>query len=509
MLRRHLLVAALLYSVGAEDTLDNADQTCTSINGVVKCGGEEGTEWIVQFGSHRNDELRALAIDASTERVYCAGSTMGAVGGEHRGYGDVWMAGISHAGEHEWSTQIGTNREDNVEGLAAGDGHVVGGGWTYGHWGEEGLAGTMDGWRGRWDDKGRGQWGRHHDDGGEGVLQAGSEKKDSILGVASDAWLSIFFAAGQTYGHVDDHHDENDYDDHYHRHFGMGDAWLGAFSGDDGRHLWTRQIGSEKSDTVAAVASTASGSAVFACGQTFGEVADGSFIGKGDVWVTKHDGKTGEELWVKQIGSERAEEPTSMASTGPGDAVYVAGSTFGAAIVDGSGSEDPASAPGKPGGRDGFVAKLDGRTGRIMWSVVLGTNRVDFLNAVAVSPDGESVYVGGQTYGDFNKTIAGKSDAWIAELDAFDGSRRWVAQFGELGRDDLNALVVAPDGDVVAGGATDSDFGACSSGLMDVWVARVAPEKAHAFFSQLDHEHAATHDCPGANKEGGVTRKNG
>ena len=62
--------------------------------------------------------------------------------------------------------------------------------------------------------------------------------------------------------------------------------------------------------------------------------------------------------------------------------------------------------------------------------------------------------------------------------------------------------------DVVAGGATDSDFGACSSGLMDVWVARVAPEKAHAFFSQLDHEHAATHDCPGANKEGGVTRKN-
>ena len=94
-------------------------------------------------------------------------------------------------------------------------------------------------------------------------------------------------------------------------------------------------------------------------------------------------------------------------------------------------------------------------------------------------------------------------------MDAFDGSRRWVAQFGELGRDDLNALVVAPDGDVVAGGATDSDFGACSSGLMDVWVARVAPEKAHAFFSQLDHEHAATHDCPGANKEGGVTRKNG
>ena len=226
---------------------------------------------------------------------------------------------------------------------------------------------------------------------------------------------------------------------------------------------------------MAAVASTASGSAVFACGQTFGEVADGSFIGKGDVWVTKHDGKTGEELWVKQIGSERAEEPTAMASTGPGDAVYVAGSTFGAAIVDGSGSEDPASAPGKPGGRDGFVAKLDGRTGRIMWSVVLGTNRVDFLNAVAVSPDGESVYVGGQTYGDFDKPIAGKSDAWISELDAFDGSAKWTAQFGELGRDSVQAVMVAPDGDVVAAGHSVSNFRGCSSGRMDAWVPRFNP----------------------------------
>ena len=69
MLRRRLLAAAALGSVCGEDSLDNADQTCTSINGVVRCGGEEGTEWIVQFGSHRNDELRALAIDASTERV--------------------------------------------------------------------------------------------------------------------------------------------------------------------------------------------------------------------------------------------------------------------------------------------------------------------------------------------------------------------------------------------------------------------------------------------------------
>jgi hypothetical protein len=206
-----LLACAALAS--AADEIDHT-QSCVSINGIVKCGEEGGTEWIVQFGSTRNDEVKGLAIDASTERVYVVGHTFGALGGEHRGYGDIWMAGIAHNGQHEWSTQIGTDREDHIAGLAAGDGHVVGGGHTYGHWGEEGSSGQMDGWRGRWDDMGRGQWGLHHDDGGEGVLQAGGEKKDSILGIAGDAWLTKFYAGGMTYGHVDDHHDGNDWDDH-------------------------------------------------------------------------------------------------------------------------------------------------------------------------------------------------------------------------------------------------------------------------------------------------------
>ena len=79
-----------------------------------------------------------------------------------------------------------------------------------------------------------------------------------------------------------------------HRHFGVGDAWLGAFSVDDGRHLRTRQIGSEKSDCGRGGRFHSRFGALFACGQTFRRWPTGSFIGKGDVWVTKHDGKTGE-----------------------------------------------------------------------------------------------------------------------------------------------------------------------------------------------------------------------
>ena len=195
----------------------------------------------------------------------------------------------------------------------------------------------------------------------------------------------------------------------------------------------------------------------------------------------------------------------SLVSTPSGDAVYVVGHTFGGYVADGY-DHTPQDDGTKPGGRDGFVAKLDGRNGRLMWGRVIGTDRVDFLNDVAVSPDGETIYVGGQTYGDFDKPIAGKSDAWIAKLDAFDGATAWTAQFGELGRDSVQAVMVAPDGDVVAAGHSDSNFGGCSSGLMDAWVARVNPEHAHSFFSELDHEHAAGHACP-HKKENGVTKR--
>ena len=37
------------------------------------------SEWVVQFGSSRNDELRGLSVDASTGRLYAGGVTQGSV----------------------------------------------------------------------------------------------------------------------------------------------------------------------------------------------------------------------------------------------------------------------------------------------------------------------------------------------------------------------------------------------------------------------------------------------
>lgn len=487
------LIVALVLCRG--DEVDHTE-SCVSIGGEVRCGTGGHSEWVVQFGSSRNDELRGLSVDASTGRLYAGGVTQGSVGGEHRGFTDVWLAGISAAGEHEWSTQIGTKKADEIAGVAAGAGDVVGAGLTFGSWGPQGNAGMMDAWRGRWDSRGRGIWGTHHDDGGEGVLQSGSSKKDSFTGVACDAMLSVVYAAGQTYGHVDDHHENDGADDHDHKRIGASDAFVAAYDGGDGALRWAKHFGSTKSDSVAAVATSASGDAVYVCGSTFGVIASDAHLGRGDAFVTKLDGHTGETLWTVQLGSEKSDEAFALATTASGDAVFVAGSTFGDEVKT---QYSPYLPPEpKPGGRDGFVVKLHGANGNLAWSKILGTDRVDELRAVAVSALGDAVYVGGQTYGalgDGCSAVAGKSDAWIAKLDGRTGARSWTSQFGETGRDSVDALAVASNGDLCAGGSTDGSFGGCSAGLLDVWVSRVSAERAFDFYTGLDKTHAATLDC--------------
>ena len=136
--------------------LSTRGPTCTSINGVVKCARRRGHGVDRAARSPRNDELREPAIARDGVAALPREVRWELVGGEHRGYGDVWMAGISHTGEHEWSPRqwvpIERTRSRALAFVTALSSAAM---RTYGSWVEGGLAGTMDGWRGRWDDKGR------------------------------------------------------------------------------------------------------------------------------------------------------------------------------------------------------------------------------------------------------------------------------------------------------------------------------------------------------------------
>ncbi|WP_042691528.1 Kelch repeat-containing protein [Thermococcus nautili] len=101
-----------------------------------------------------------------------------------------------------------------------------------------------------------------------------------------------------------------------------------------------------------------------------------------------------------------------------------------------------------------------------LWAKSYGGKYGDIANAVAVAPNGDIIIAGGtDSFG------AGSADVWVLRLDS-EGDARWSKTYGGLSNDYANALTVAPNGDIVIAGSTKS-FGA---GSYDVWVLRLDAE---------------------------------
>jgi Bacterial Ig-like domain (group 1)/Beta-propeller repeat len=143
------------------------------------------------------------------------------------------------------------------------------------------------------------------------------------------------------------------------------------------------------------------------------------------------------------------------------------GSTYCAGSTSGSFGEP------NGGGVDGFVMKID-PSGSIAWVYQLGaitrhqngTNSGDEIcNSLALSNDNLSVYCAGNTTGSMSETNGGGRDAFVAKLDATNGSLNWVVQLGATnglnftqgespGDDSCQDIVVDEDNDVYCGGFT-------------------------------------------------------
>jgi WD40 repeat protein len=92
-------------------------------------------------------------------------------------------------------------------------------------------------------------------------------------------------------------------------------------------------------------------------------------------------------------------------------------------------------------------ARADGARPRWLWlSSYDGPGKgLDNASAVAVSPDGSSVFVTGYSDGGFVR----RTDYATASYDAATGDARWVARYGALRDDSAYALDVSPDGGAV------------------------------------------------------------
>ncbi|GIV54453.1 MAG: hypothetical protein KatS3mg039_0971 [Candidatus Kapaibacterium sp.] len=108
---------------------------------------------------------------------------------------------------------------------------------------------------------------------------------------------------------------------------------------------------------------------------------------------------------------------------------------------------------------DGYIFKLDG-LGRLQWSTLLGGNGEDYCATIAIdSSFDRRIIVGGMTsssdlwfLGREGRTLGGSNDGFIAALDIRTGAADWVQYHGGTSYDELTALAVDPDNNIIAVG---------------------------------------------------------
>lgn len=103
---------------------------------------------------------------------------------------------------------------------------------------------------------------------------------------------------------------------------------------------------------------------------------------------------------------------------------------------------------------DGLLLAHD-PDGALRWSVVVGTPGLDRVDAISIAPDGD-VVVGGVVSGDLDlgdgrSAARGDGDGFVARFGA-DGALRWTRRVGGPGLDIVSSVAVAPDGEIVAAG---------------------------------------------------------
>src|SRR5262249_24883374 len=156
-------------------------------------------------------------------------------------------------------------------------------------------------------------------------------------------------------------------------------------------------------------------------------------------------------------------------------ATYLGGSgeTFPSAVAfDGSGRlyvTGTTNSPAFPGagaatGYDAFVAHLSPSLDAVLSATLFGGSDDDGATELAIDAGGTVYILGGTASGDLPGISVASSDpfphgAFLASFDPSTWALTGVTYLGGTGYDTLNALAIAPDGNVVVAGETEStDF---------------------------------------------------
>ncbi|OJT18690.1 hypothetical protein BO221_38795 [Archangium sp. Cb G35] len=246
---------------------------------LVKYDASGNKKWTRQFGTLKNDEARAVTVDANGA-IYVAGLTHGSLAGTNTSLGDadMFLAKYDASGNRQWLKQFGTSDVDVAQGVtttrsATGVVDVYVSGYTLGAFVGT-RAGGYDAVVAKYGADGTAGW----------KVQRGSAGNDLAYGITADGTGNLFFT-GTT-----------NYDLGTNLSAGSNDVFLTELRASDGVHRLSRQLGStHPSDSLAegdiAFGVTVDNSGgIYVAGYTEGEFADTLLAGDKDVLIAKYGG---------------------------------------------------------------------------------------------------------------------------------------------------------------------------------------------------------------------------
>lgn len=130
----------------------------------------------------------------------------------------------------------------------------------------------------------------------------------------------------------------------------------------------------------------------------------------------------------------------------------------GGYLIAGSTNSIDGDVPQNHGGIDGWVIKIDD-SGNLVWSKVFGGNEAEYLNEIALAPDGNFL-IGGEsssTNGPFS-SAHGASEAWLLKLNA-NGDLVWQRIYGGSSYEGFTGIALTPEGNCIAAGFATSNDG--------------------------------------------------
>jgi len=224
--------------------------------------------WTKQWGSAEWDIGESVALD-SNDNIYVTGWTEGDIdGNDDAGKADIVLTKWSGDGTEQWTRQWGSADLDYGNSVAIdSNDNIYVTGTTGGDLDGNNNAGWSDIFLTKWDADGTEQWTR----------QWGSEETDYGNSVTVDSVGNIY-VTGTTGGNLDGN-----------TNAGWYDIFLTKWSG-DGTKQWTRQWGSEETDSVQSASLDSKGN-IYVTGWTEGGLSGNAEAVRYEIFLTKWSGE--------------------------------------------------------------------------------------------------------------------------------------------------------------------------------------------------------------------------